>query len=339
MKKRILSLALALVLIFSLAATTLAKLKGDINNDGTVNSSDALSVLLYAVGSETEIDTVAADMNSDGIINSSDALTILRISVGLEDKVEIPEDPSEPEVPDTPEVSDTPEVPDTPDTPATPDIPQTVTEVVDFYNSAINKAVNEKAGYNKARTTEIKEMNGGALMKIQLVVDMVNEFLGVGTTEYTNAKGQSKYLMNASLTKDDLSSVKCIQDGSNLRITLSLKNGSSSATKSTKKDTSALARSGLLTGSLADPSYDYLSSGCVYSSIMGADASVSVESVKATNSNVKLIAVITPQGQLVSLNASYDWTVEMTKIKYSVVTVKTADGKAHTEVEFSDFQW
>ena len=327
MKKRILSLALALVLIFSLAATTLAKLKGDINNDGMVNSSDALSVLLYAVGSETEIDTVAADMNSDGIINSSDALTILRISVGLEDKVEIPEDPSEPEDPDTPEVPDT------------PDIPQTVTEVVDFYNSAINKAVSEKAGYNKARTTEIKEMNGGALMKIQLVVDMVNEFLGVGTTEYTNAKGQSKYLMNASLTKNDLSSVECIQDGSNLRITLNLKNGSSSATKSTQKDTSALARSGLLTGSLADPSYDYLSSGCVYSSIMGADASVSVESVKATNSNVKLIAVITPQGQLVSLNASYDWTVEMTKIKYTVVTVKTADGKAHTEVEFSDFQW
>ena len=328
--KKILALVLAVALAFSFSATAFATFKGDVNKDGTVNSADALKVLLYAVGAETDIDTNIADMDADGTINASDALAILRVSVGLDDKVEIPEEPSEPDTPDTP---------DTPDIPDTPNVPQTVDEIIKLYNDSVNKVVNEKAGYKKARTTEIKEMNGGALMKIQLVVDMVNEFLGVGTTEYTNAKGQSKYLMNASLTKDDLSSVELIQDGSNFKITLGLKNGSSSATKSSKKDTSALARSGLLTGSLADPSYDYLSSGCVYSSIMGADANVSVESIKATNSNVKLVAVINPQGQLVSLNASYDWTVEMTKIKYTVVTVKTADGKAHTEVEFSDFQW
>lgn len=328
--RKILSLFLALVLTFSLAATTLARFKGDINNDGNVNSSDALSVLLYAVGSETEIDADAADMNGDGIINSADALTILRISVGLEEKVEIPEEPTEP---------DTPDVPDTPDTPDVPDVPQTTEEIVALYNDAVNKAVDEKAGYQKARTTEIKEMNGGALMKIQLVVDMVNEFLGVGTTEYTNQKGQAKYLMNASLKNTDLSSFEVLFTENNYCVTLNLKNGSSSATGSSKKDTSALARSGLLTGSLADPDYDYLSSSSVYESIMGANASVSVESVKATNSNVKIIAVITPQGQLVSLKVSYDWTVEMTKIKYTVVSVKEADGKAHTEVEFSDFQW
>ena len=176
-------------------------------------------------------------------------------------------------------------------------------------------------------------------MKIQLVVDMVNEFLGVGTKEYTNTKGQSKYLMNASLTKNDLSSAEILLVEGNYQISLNLKNGSSSATKSSTKDTSALARSGLLTGNLADPDYDYLSSGSVYKSIMGADASVSVESVKATNTNVKLVAVISPQGDLISLKASYDWTVEMTKIKYTVVTVKTADGKASTSVEFSDFEW
>ncbi len=84
--KRTLSLILALVLAFSafgIAAS--AKLTGDVNNDGKVNSSDALMVLQYSVGSLKKIDTDAADVNDDGKINSTDALMVLKISVGLLD--------------------------------------------------------------------------------------------------------------------------------------------------------------------------------------------------------------------------------------------------------------
>ena len=321
--KRFSALALAVILALSLTTVAFAAYKGDINGDDLVNSSDALAVLRYSVGLDKEINEKAADMDADGNINSSDALAILKVSVGIDEKEELPE---EPETPDKPEVPDEPTV------------PATTAEIVALYNSAVNKVVDEKAGYKKERTTTIVEMNGGALLKIQLVVDMVNEFLGVGTKEYENSKGKSEYLMKASLKETDLKSATCEKTGENYTVSLSLKNGSSSATAKSKSDSSALARSGLLTGDVADPNYDYLSSGCVYASISGVK-DVSVKSIKATNSNINFVAVIDPEGKLISLTAAYDWSVEMESIKYTVVSVKKADGKAHTAVELSDFKW
>lgn len=62
-------------------------LKGDINNDGRVNSSDAVLVLRHAVGYELPDACVIkqGDMNGDGRINSSDAVAILRYAVGYRD--------------------------------------------------------------------------------------------------------------------------------------------------------------------------------------------------------------------------------------------------------------
>lgn len=71
---------------FSLAA----EYYGDVNNDGAVNSSDALLLLNYTVGNEVKsINLDKADVNGDGSINSADALQILKISVGLIDPTEI----------------------------------------------------------------------------------------------------------------------------------------------------------------------------------------------------------------------------------------------------------
>ncbi|MBQ8227601.1 MAG: dockerin type I repeat-containing protein [Clostridia bacterium] len=58
--------------------------KGDVNNDLSVNSSDALLVLQYAV-SLVSFDSTQkryADMNNDGKYNSADALAILQTAVG-----------------------------------------------------------------------------------------------------------------------------------------------------------------------------------------------------------------------------------------------------------------
>ncbi len=83
--KKLLSLILALALTFSVCVTAFAKTAGDVNGDGRVNSTDALMVLQYSVGTLKKIDKDAADLNSDGKINSTDALMILKISVGLLD--------------------------------------------------------------------------------------------------------------------------------------------------------------------------------------------------------------------------------------------------------------
>lgn len=57
---------------------------GDVNNDGKINSSDALSVLEHSVGKKTLADDAItrADTNKDNAVNSSDALLILQYSVG-----------------------------------------------------------------------------------------------------------------------------------------------------------------------------------------------------------------------------------------------------------------
>ncbi|MBQ7595091.1 MAG: dockerin type I repeat-containing protein [Clostridia bacterium] len=58
---------------------------GDINFDGSINSSDALSVLRYSVSSEAfdSNQKKYADVNADSKINSTDALYILNYSVGV----------------------------------------------------------------------------------------------------------------------------------------------------------------------------------------------------------------------------------------------------------------
>ena len=68
---------------FSYGAKPSYKL-GDVNNDGKINSSDALLILQSAVGKITLSTTQAlsADVNKDGKINSSDALKVLQYAVG-----------------------------------------------------------------------------------------------------------------------------------------------------------------------------------------------------------------------------------------------------------------
>lgn len=59
-------------------------MSGDVVADGTLNSSDALFVLQYAVNliNLTDIQKESADMNGDGEVNSVDALSILTAVVG-----------------------------------------------------------------------------------------------------------------------------------------------------------------------------------------------------------------------------------------------------------------
>ena len=56
---------------------------GDVNDDGTIDSADALEALLFFVESKTPTETerLAADVNTDGTIDSYDALQMLRYFV------------------------------------------------------------------------------------------------------------------------------------------------------------------------------------------------------------------------------------------------------------------
>ena len=56
---------------------------GDINNDGILNSGDALALLRYSVGLEEYENLWVGDYNGDGKIDIADARAVLRWSVGL----------------------------------------------------------------------------------------------------------------------------------------------------------------------------------------------------------------------------------------------------------------
>lgn len=60
-------------------------IKGDVNSDSKVNSTDALMVLQHSVQliNLTSAQKDVADMNSDTKVNSVDALRILQVSVGM----------------------------------------------------------------------------------------------------------------------------------------------------------------------------------------------------------------------------------------------------------------
>lgn len=216
-------------------------------------------------------------------------------------------------------------------------VPSTAADIAAYYNAAVNKAVNSKAGFSKKRTTTLSNLNGGALLKIKLVVDTVNDFLGVGTQNKSYAKGKVGEISKASLTANDISSPTCKQSGANYVITMTLKNGTSKASKAGKSDSTALARTGLYSGVGDKKAYDYKNAGNLYDGINNADKA-SVEAIIENNKNIKITATVNSKtGNLVSLHVSYDWDVSLTNVKYSVATISTATGDAKTSVDFTNF--
>ena len=216
-------------------------------------------------------------------------------------------------------------------------VPSTASDIAAYYNAAVNKAVNSKAGFSKKRVTSISNLNGGKLMEMKIVVDTVNDFLGVGTINYKNTKGKVGEISKASLSANDISSPTCKQSGNNYVITMTLKNGTSKASSAGKSDSTALARTGLYSGVGDKKAYDYKNAGNLFDGINNADGA-SVESIVENSKNIKITATINSKtGNLVSLHISYDWDVALTKVKYTIVTIKSATGDAKTSVDFTNF--
>ena len=174
-------------------------------------------------------------------------------------------------------------------------------------------------------------------MEMKIVVDTVNDFLGVGTINYKNTKGKVGEISKASLSANDISSPTCKQSGNNYVITMTLKNGTSKASSAGKSDSTALARTGLYSGVGDKKAYDYKNAGNIFDGINNADGA-SVESIVENSKNIKITATINSKtGNLVSLHISYDWDVALTKVKYTIVTIKSATGDAKTSVDFTNF--
>lgn len=98
--KKILSLLLAVIMLFTVIIPVFAAEKGDVDGDGSITASDARIALRMAVGLDTVTDELKllADYDESGTVDASDARILLRLSVGLSVD-EQPDTPDEPEKP------------------------------------------------------------------------------------------------------------------------------------------------------------------------------------------------------------------------------------------------
>lgn len=217
--------------------------------------------------------------------------------------------------------------------------PKTAAEITAYYNNAINKVISSKAGFKKVRTTEMHNLDGGALLEIPLVVEMVNDFLGVGSDNWDNKKGEQNNLSKASLTASDVTQAACADKNGVYTITMTLKDGNSSANASGNSDNSPLQRSGLYVGKGDKKAFDYKNSENIHTAINGVE-NTSAESAIEKVTGAKITAVIDSKtGKLTSLTVTWNWYVELTKVKYTIVSIKQAKGNATTTVKLTNVQW
>lgn len=299
--KKILALLLALAMLFSFAAC------GGNTEEETTTTTAAEEV------TDEAVTDAPVDATEEAPVEGSDAAA----------------DPSAPADETTTEAGAT----------APAAAPATTDEILAVYNNAVNGAISAKAGYDKKRVTNIQNLEGGALMKIQLVQDEVSNFLGVGTKEYPNAKGKAEFMSKASLTAADIKSADCKEANGKYTITITLKDGASNSSASGKKDSSPLVKSGLYVGEGDSSKFDYKSADNIYVALNGLEEA-SVEAVKLNTTNAKIVCVVdAATGNIEKLTISFVFNANLTAVKYLIASIKEATGVADTTVTFSNFKY
>lgn len=195
------SVAAAAAIAASASAFSLAaEYYGDVNDDGAVNSSDALLLLNYTVGNEVKkINLDKADVNGDGSINSADALQILRISVGLIDPTEIKPEEKTP-------------------------VDYDKEETIKYYNEALQKAyASENVTINKKTDVKVK------IDKLTAFRDLANtlvEKYAVPTEATETFKSEpakaEKFLVPTALEADGAKDAKVEATENGYKVTITL---------------------------------------------------------------------------------------------------------------------
>lgn len=218
-------------------------------------------------------------------------------------------------------------------------VPSTPAEIVNYYNTAMNKVISSKAGYTKKRTTVLGELEGaGPIMKIDVAKQAVYDFLGVGDLTYTNKKGEAKFLSKAALTTADVKDAKCTANGNIYTITLTLADGKSIANDSQKTDNASLKRTGLFVGSDDKSEYDYKSAVNIYMGLKNSEDTDITAVDETTSKTTVTLTVDSTTGKVTSYKASWHWDATLTGVKYLIVKINGI-GHADSSVSISNFQW
>ena len=219
-------------------------------------------------------------------------------------------------------------------------IPTGVAQIVSYYNTATAKVASKKAPFSKTRSTVEKSYDAGFALK--QFKSKVFEFMGVGdankfTKSVTSADADSyhKYFQASKLTASDVTKATCTKSGNNYTITLNIKNGSSSVKdgKVVSSNNSPLDRSGLACGDKDKNYWDHKTAENVMSAISAVPGCGSA-TISESYSNAVITAVVNAStGNLVSLNAKFDF-----KFALSNVVGTSATAVASSTVSMTGFK-
>ncbi|MBQ6932582.1 MAG: hypothetical protein IJN38_10680 [Clostridia bacterium] len=193
-------------------------------------------------------------------------------------------------------------------------LPVTVDEIISYYNTAVNKAVAAKVGFNKVRYVDNEQLNAGFLLKT--FGDVLYKFMGIGaenkyTMDVTKGQWESdlphQYLRKSTLTAADVTNATCTANGTQYTIVMDVKGGKSYADKNSKSNNSPIDKCGICVGDADKSYYDHKTAIVIYDAI---DDVLGGAKISESYNNAKVKAVIdSTTGHLVSLTVEYNISV------------------------------
>jgi hypothetical protein len=201
--------------------------------------------------------------------------------------------------------------------------------ILEYYNTAVNKAVDAKVGFNKVRYVDNEKLNAGILLKT--FGDVMYQFMGIGaenryTMDVTKGQWESdlphQYLRKSTLSESDITKATCTENGEEYTIVFNVKGGNSYADKKSKSNNSPIDKCGICVGDGDKSYFDHKTAVVIYDAI---DDILGGAKVSESYDNATVKAVInSTTGNLVSLTVEYNIDVEI-----DVAGGGNATGSAH----------
>lgn len=265
---------------------------GDVNDDGVVNSVDALAILKYSVKADgVQLNIEKADMNGDGTVNSVDALKVLRTSVGIDEKIEYK--------PSTPEKSP---------------LDFDKTEIIEYYNASLKKAyASEKVTINKKTEISVKldKLKPEYLLSTANgLIDDMTKPTNETKTFNSNAKDAEKFLVPTALEPAGAKDVKIVKEGNFYKISITLVRETVNYKTMPKYNSQA----SLPIAGIANAAQKY---------------NVTVNSSNLDYSGTILTALIDESGNIITLNHTMPLKVDA-KAKYGLMNIEGSGSGQYT---------
>lgn len=216
---------------------------------------------------------------------------------------------------------------------------ETSEEILALYNSSVNDAYANKVGFSKERYTDNEVINiSAALVAFK---DLIGQFMGIGEENkyiMNVSKGEWEediphhYLRKSTLTSDDITRAVCTESNGQKTIILTVKSGSSKASKTEEYNNSPVDKCGICVGNENKSYFDHKTAPVVYSAIGTVFSNVVVEE---QNSNAVIKAVVDSEtGNLIRLDVDFDIAYQI-----DIGAAGSGDAKGTTHIIYKDFEY